>query len=268
MSRNLRLPQGGKIAYEVEGQGPVLVLVSGLGGRGSFWSGLVEELRQHFTTVTYDHLGTGRSSRIDQPFSIAGMTKDLVCLLDEIGASTARLVGHSTGGAILQELASTRPERIDRMVLSATWARSCLYFRSLFDRRLAALHQIGLDEYRRQGVMLQYPPYWIIAHPEQFETEMEAPLPSNVELETAIITGRIKAVLGHDRLESLPAIKAPTLVITAADDMIVPAYHSDTLAREIPGARLEVLPRGGHFVPRTEPRDYLARVLPFLLEEI
>jgi len=268
MSRNLRLPQGGKIAYEVTGEGPVLVLVSGLGGRGSFWHGLVNDLSRHFTTVTYDHLGTGRSSRIDEEFSVAGMTRDLVCLLDEIGADKAVLVGHSTGGAILQELAATRSQRIDRMVLSATWARSCVYFRNLFERRLAALHNIGFDEYRRMGVMLQYPPYWIKENPALFEAEMEAPIPSNVDLETAIVSNRIKAVLAHDRLESLHNITAPVMVITAVDDMIVPAYHSEQLAERIPNARLELLPRGGHFVPRTEPRAYLDKILPFLLEDL
>lgn len=268
MSRNLRLPQGGKIAYEVTGEGPVLVLVSGLGGRGAFWHGLVGELSQHFTTVTYDHLGTGRSSRVEGPFSVAGMAGDLLGLLDEIGADRAALVGHSTGGAILQELALSRPERVDRLVLSATWARSCVYFRALFERRLAALQRAGYDEYRRMGVMLQYPPYWINQNANLFEVEMDAPTPSNTDIEAAIVSARIAAILGHDRLDDLSKIVAPALVITATDDMIVPAYHSEGLAQRLQNARLALLPQGGHFVPRTEPRAYLDEVLPFLLEEI
>ncbi|WP_342641139.1 alpha/beta fold hydrolase [Rhodoligotrophos ferricapiens] len=266
MAFNLRLPQGGKIAYEVTGSGPALILVSGLGGRGAFWRPLVSELAQSFTVVTYDHLATGRSSRVSGPFSVSGMAADLLCLISELDLERPTLIGHSTGGAILQELALIRSEKVGRLVLSATWAAPCPYFRALFASRLAMLDRAGLDEYRRMGVVLQYPPYWARDHEELFLNEMEAPPPANLELETEIVRARIAAVLAHDRLADLPKISAPTLVVTAADDMIVPAYHSETLAREIPGAGLAMLPRGGHFVPRTEPRAYVDALIPFLTE--
>ncbi|WP_137389824.1 alpha/beta fold hydrolase [Rhodoligotrophos defluvii] len=266
MAFNLRLPEGGKIAYEVAGDGPPLVLVSGLGGRGSFWRPVRNELARAFTVVTYDHLGTGRSSRVSGPFSVAGMAADLLCLLAELGCDRSALVGHSTGGAILQELALARPEKVEQLVLSATWAQPCVYFRALFDSRLAVLRAAGYDEYRRMGALLQYPPYWIRANEQAFAAELESALPANVAQEEEITQARIQAVLAHDRLEDLAGIDAPTLVIAAADDMIVPAYHSEILAERIPRAKLALLPRGGHFMPHTEPRAYLDALFSFLPE--
>jgi pimeloyl-ACP methyl ester carboxylesterase len=63
---------------------------------------------------------------------------------------------------------------------------------------------------------------------------------------TAGYEGQIAAVLAHDSFDRLPAIPAPTLVLTGADDRVIPAASSDVLAERIPGARLEVIPGAGH----------------------
>ena len=70
--------------------------------------------------------------------------------------------------------------------------------------------------------------------------------------------------MAHDRLDALPGIACPTQVVAAADDAITPVYHSRTIAGAVPGARLIVLPDGGHYAVRTRPDFYRGAVLPFL----
>ncbi|MGF7161673.1 aminoacrylate hydrolase [Rhodoligotrophos appendicifer] len=268
MSGTLRLPEGGKITYDRKGDGPPLVLVSGLGGRASFWDRVIPELTRHFTIITYDHLGTGRSSRFDGPYSIQGMADNLVLLMADIGVKSAVLVGHSTGGAICQEIAVNRPELIDRLILSATWTKACPYFTRLFQYRLESLDRGGLNLYRKLGVLLQYPPLWISENEVLVDAELNAPDPTDVDREIRITKARIQAILDHDLSAKIGSIDIPTLIVTAADDMVVPAYHSEQLERLIPGARRIVLANGGHFVPRTQKAAYAAVLLDFLRKKL
>ena len=57
----------GELSYERTGSGPPLLLITGLGGLGSFWRNQVELFRERFTVVTFDQRGTGRSTRTEAP---------------------------------------------------------------------------------------------------------------------------------------------------------------------------------------------------------
>jgi aminoacrylate hydrolase len=76
---------------------------------------------------------------------------------------------------------------------------------------------------------------------------------------------RIDAVLGFDRATELSRIKAPTLVMTAADDIVIPFYFSEALARAIPQAELKVFPRGGHSFNRVVRREFNHALQRFLV---
>jgi aminoacrylate hydrolase len=79
-----------------------------------------------------------------------------------------------------------------------------------------------------------------------------------------IVLARIAAILRFDRRAELGRIRAPTLVFAAHDDLITPAYFSEALAAAIPGARLVMLPEGGHFYPRVVPEAFQRTVIDFL----
>ena len=251
------MPDGGAIAFAVRGHGPPLFLVSGLGGAASFWDEVAPSLAERFTVVVHDHRGTGASSRCDRPYSVGLMAADALALMDHLGMGRVGLVGHSTGGAVGQHLALHAPDRLDRLVLSASWARSCPYMRRLFALRLRVLDALGLDGYREQGALLQAPPASI-------ETVDPATGPPETPLGVEITRRRIGAVLAHDMQDALQAIATPTLVVTAQDDMVVSPYHSAGFARDIPGARLSTMPDGGHFMPRVHPEAYTDLLAAFL----
>jgi pimeloyl-ACP methyl ester carboxylesterase len=71
-------------------------------------------------------------------------------------------------------------------------------------------------------------------------------------------------VLAHDLYAELMGLAAPTLVVFANDDAIVPAAMSAALADIVPGAERLVFETGGHFTPVTRAEAYHARVRAFL----
>jgi len=250
----------GELHYEITGSGPPLVLAAGLGGLGSFWQLQLASLAQRFTVLTYDHRGSGRSTRSPPPYSIDRMTEDALALLDCVGFGAVRFVGHSTGGVIGQCLAHRDPARIERLVLSATWTHADPYFQRLFSLRRDIMVADECELYNRLATLLLYPPDWIAAH----DDELVATGPPLTRLDRDIVVGKIDALLAFDGRARLPRVRCPTLVVGARDDMTVPSYFSVALAQAIPCARLSVLDSGGHYFPITRAQQFGALVLDFL----
>ena len=258
----LKLADGEALYYEVHGAGPPLALVSGLNGVGAFWTPHLGELGARFTVVLHDHRGTGRSGPSPIGYSIGQMTDDLVQLLDHLGIEKAHLVGHSTGGAIGQTLAIDRPERVRRLVLSATWTAADNYFRRLFALRADVLRALGPEGYLRASLLFMRPPLWIREHEAALAAEEATMLAGFPPPE--IMLARIEAILRFDRRAELARIAAPTLVVGAKDDAVTPAYFSEELGRLIPGAETMILAGGGHFFPVSAAEEFRRLLLDFL----
>jgi aminoacrylate hydrolase len=250
------------IHYEEHGQGPPLMLVTGLNGIGSFWSAQVPDLARDFRVIVHDHRGTGQSTHSRIRYSVDQMAADTLRLMDALGVESAHLVGHSTGGAIGQTIAQDHPARLQSLVLSATWAGRDAYFRRLFEARKEILLARGVEAYLRASVLVLAPPWWISANDAAITEQHRLAVAASAPVE--VLTSRIDAIVAFDRRERLGQIRVPVLVIVAADDMVTPAFYSDELASRIPGAKLVVLDGGGHFAPQVTSGPYNAAVGAFL----
>ena len=147
----------GEIYYEVHGAGTPVLLVSGLGGTGSYWNPNLPAFAKRHQVIVYDHRGMGKSSRSRIRYSVDQMTADLLALMDHLKIERAHLVGHSTGGAIGQTLAATHPDRLLSMVISASWTKADRYFRRMFEARRALLTAVGPAAYVRSATIFLYP---------------------------------------------------------------------------------------------------------------
>jgi aminoacrylate hydrolase len=253
-----------ELYYEQKGDGPPLLLLPGLGGIGAFWAPQVAEFARDFRVIIHDHRGTGQSSRSRIAYSVDQMAEDVLRLMDALKIEAAHFVGHSTGGAIGQTIAQDRPERIKRLVLSATWAGPDGFFRRSFETRKEILRSCGIGSYWRASALQLRPPFWISNNEAALREDETKTLADPPDAE--ILQSRIDAIIRFDRRARLGAITAPTLVIVAQDDMVTPLYLSEELAAKIPNARLTVLRYGGHFVPVVEPAPFNEAVGAFLRE--
>jgi aminoacrylate hydrolase len=249
--------------FEVQGSGHPVVLMAGLGGMGSFWHPVMERLSRHYMCITFDHPGMGRSPACKM-HSINHIASEVLRLLDQLGLPSAHFVGHSTGGLIAQVLALDHPERVNRVVLSATWARPDRRFRDLFDVRRVVLERAGFAAYNTMAKLLGYPGEWYEAR-LAVDTPVNFDSPTEGDLPTAL--ARINMLLNFDRADELGGIRAPVLVLGAVDDAIVPVAHSRDLVRRFSTARLIEM-QGGHFLPQTQTAFYVAALENFLSEPV
>lgn len=253
---------GTTLAAGMQGDGPALMLIAGLGGRAAFWSNQVETLKQKHSILEHDHRGTGGSARDPGPYSIEQMAADALAVLDHFEVERTDIVGHSTGGAIAQYLAIHHPERLNKVVISASWAGPNTYLATLFDIRRRVLKELGPEAYLTDGQLRGFSADIMIEKAASIGSDRAARLAQfpGEEIEQS----RIDAVLGHDVRARLGEIKAQTLVICAADDQITPLPLSAELADAIPGAQLKTLPTGGHFAPQGVPALYTPAIQTFL----
>jgi aminoacrylate hydrolase len=228
------------------GQSAVL-LICGLGGRARFWDRQVAALAPRFAPLAYD---------LKARSSVDELAQDALDLLDERGIPDCHIVGHSTGGAIAQVLAADHPERVRSVVLSATWCAPTPPFAALFRLRKRVLAELGPQDAATLGALFAWPDDWLATHPELLGAHDPADTPG--------LAARMDAILAFDRSAELGAIRAPTLVLCAEDDRLVPLSHSRRIAAGIPGAELRVLPRGGHFPQAVDPHTYNSTLLEFL----
>lgn len=163
-----------------------------------------------------------------------------------------------------QVLAIEHAGRIDRLVLSATWAKTDAFFRRLFEVRSLMLNGLGPAAYLKSSALALNSPSWVRDHDADLAAA-EAKAAETIPV-PEIVLSRIAAIVAHDRRAELQKVTARTLAICARDDTVTPLYFTEELVRLIPGARAYVLPDGGHAYPNVHGAEFRRVMTSFLLE--
>lgn len=114
---------GTKIAYDVNGTGPALMLLHGGGQTRTSWAdrGYVERLSKRFTVITPDRRGTGDSEKPTTAgaYALDQVLADLLAVADAAGAKRFHVLGYGHGGSLARYLAA-RSDRVISAVLIET----------------------------------------------------------------------------------------------------------------------------------------------------
>jgi aminoacrylate hydrolase len=249
------LEDGAELAVYVDGEGQDLLLVTGLGGTAAFWEPVVAPLAEKFRVIRFDQRGIAGSTRGAGPVDIDRLAEDSLAVLDRAGSGgKALLLGHSTGGAILQAMALADPSRISGLVLSGSWLRPNRYMAELFLR-------IAPQEYAAMVAFLGYPADWLDANWPRYEAMLAAAPMTAAQQD--VVAERIDAIMRFDRSTEIGRIALPVLVQGAEDDLIVPAFLQREQARALPSAELYMFRTGGHFFPVTRVEEFTAVLTGF-----
>lgn len=257
------LCNGVELRVEDIGAGPPLLCIMGLGASLETWVAQREAFAARYRVILFDNRGAGGSECPPPPWTVPDMAADAIGVLDALGIARAHVLGVSMGGMIAQEMAIGWPARVDRMVVAVSFARPDPLRRAfLLFRRWARLQGADLVQ---EGVA-NLP--WLVSprvlnDPDRLE-EILGVVGAMPLMAADAYSHQIDAILEHDTLSRLGAVRSPTLVLAADEDVLTPLTLSREIAAAIPGARLEVLPRGNHAVQIEDPEAFNDAVLRFL----
>jgi len=240
-------PDGTRIAYQVQGSGPPLLLLSGQASSHTWWNGVRADFAATHRTVSMDYRGTGASDKPDAPHSTQGFAADAVAVLDALGIDRADVYGTSMGGRVAQWIAASHPGRVRRLVLGCTSPGGAhAVERSEGVRRSLAGPDATAN--RRALLELMYTPEWLRREPGPYRTLGDPDMPPHARRH------HLRASARHDAWDVLPRIAAATLVVHGEDDLLNPVANAPLLAERIPGARLHLI-RGARHAYFEEFRD-------------
>jgi 3-oxoadipate enol-lactonase len=247
------------IDYDINGEGPPLLLIGGLGFGRWGWFKQVPPFSRHFRTITFDVRGERRLEN-----GVADLVEDVVALMDHLGIRKAHVLGTSLGGFVAQELALMRPDLVDRLVLVCT-SYGGRGPESMSPQALADMLGWGSfspDAVVRRGLETATSGTYRAEHEDEFEQIVRWRLADSPS--EAAYYEQARAGAGFDLSSDVGHITSPTLVIHGADDRYVPVANAAALAGAIPDARLRVLDHAGHLVFIERSADVNREVVSFL----
>ena len=106
------------IHHEIQGEGPPIVFVHGLGATSNVWHAQRMILSKYYQVIVYDRSGSGRSQQARAGYSINAWTDELAGLLDHLAVPSAVVVGHSLGSMIAQRFAGKYANRTKALILA------------------------------------------------------------------------------------------------------------------------------------------------------
>ena len=230
---------------------PAVLWLQGLNAPGAAWAVQMAYFARTHRSIAPDPRGVGKSDAPPGPYTTAQMADDALRVLDACEVERAHVVGLSLGGAVAQELALARPERIRTVAFLASFARQPPRSRALLEawRTLYPSVTQGAelrDAWEKQAyAWLFSDAFW------RSEANVRAAFrfASSQPLQpVAGFLGQVDAALAHDARERLPGLRVPALVVHGALDQLAPLAAGEELARLVPGAELHVVPNVGHAV--------------------
>ena len=249
-----------RIAYDVAGDGPPLVLVHGAEATRQMFAELVPLLAPHFTVVTYDQRDCGETEGPDRVAALAELAHDAHRLVRSLGFRRVHVFGSSFGGRVAQALAVLHPQVVDRLVLASTWPLPRTYEELCPDAaRILALRQ-GLPDTAAELARWFFPDDFLRERPE-LRTIFASVRPQSAR--TARRTQTVNTTLEN----SVADISAPTLLLAAELDRVVPAAITLGMAARIRGADALLMHGVGHVTAMQVPQLLAQHMTRFLRPE-
>ncbi len=264
--------EGGVLAYEVSGSGPLVVLAHGMGDSRQAYRFLTPALVEAgYRVAAMDLRGFGDSSVGWASYTRTAIAGDLIALVEHLGGP-AVLIGHSIAGGAVTIAAARAPRLVTAAVEIAPFTRKQSI--SLGDLRVASYrrgvtHLMGTA---LLGSTRQWAEYLTLAYPGTKPADWDA----RMQQITAMLgeSGRMKVLQAMGRIspvdagEQLGNVRCPVLVVQGSldPDWASPRAEGEAIVADLPTGlgRLAVIEGAGHYPHVQHPREVLALVLPFL----
>jgi 3-oxoadipate enol-lactonase len=255
------------IYYEVQGEGEPLVMIPYLAADQACYAFQVADYAKHYTCYTVDLRGAGLTDKPKGAYSSHLLADDVAAFMQAAGTGRAHLFGLSLGAAVGMSLAARYPDLVRSLSLHSAWPRTDNYLRVVVGGWRVMASALGsVTEMVIQGILPWcLTPELYAARPEYVDSLAEfvrsRPMPP-----VDAFLRQSEAVLGHDALDLLGSITAPTLSTFGRRDVCTSTRFAEPLTSGIAGSELIVFEDCAHAAIYENPEAFNARTLAFLKE--
>jgi len=257
-----------KLAYTDRGQGVPILFIHGYPLSKNLWEEQIKGLSTQFRCIAPDLRGYGGSWDLTvayegYPYSMEMLAEDCAHLLTDLGIEEPVVIsGLSMGGYVSFAFYRLFPQRVRALILTAT--------RPGADSPQA---QAGRDDAIVSATLYGFEPIIESMLPKILSPKTYLSNPELVERVRRIMgEATAKGIIGSlegmkERLDSTPMLQkitCPALIISGADDQIIPTAESHAMKNSIPNAELVVIEDAGHLPNMEQPEIYNQAVLRFL----
>lgn len=253
------------IYYEVHGdRGVPLVILNGIMMSTASWNSFVPNLSANNTVVLVDFVDQGKSQKMNRAYDHSLQVRVVEELVDMLGYDKVVVMGISYGGEVGLQYALKRPDRVKRLILANTAARTSAWLRET-GHKWNSVAATG-DGYRYYMTTIP------IIYSDEFQRRRRDWM--NAREKTLVAYFSDKTVLArmvrltdssenYNVVSRLGEIKCPTLIISGSKDNLTPMSEQRLLHKKIAGSRWVVMDGCGHATMYEEPDTFTALVVGF-----
>lgn len=256
MNEQYVMIDGLRIRFLVNGSGPPLLLVHGLGEFAEMWSSNISELGEHFTVYAVDLPGNGMSQETNQNYDFDFCVKFITDFMEALEIPSTCLAGRSLGASISLQLAIDFPDKVNNLVLVSMGGFTSKMPLSYRLTTLPLLGHILLGPTLlvgkttvKFGMRRQFynpetvPEEWItnavkyLRMPKRNNT-----IRSFIKSITKVSDGQTKVSI----IDKLRFLQIPALMIHGRQDKVIPIEHAHNNVGLLPNTRLEIFEQCAH----------------------
>lgn len=240
-----------KINYKIVGEGKPLLILHGWIGSSNSWVEVQEILaKADFKVICPDLPGFGKSQTPPIPWGNKDYCDFVLNFIGKLGFQEINLMGHSFGGGLAIEFATSHPEKLKKLILCAT-ARIRyelnFYQKIIFNLARLGNYLFSKKPFKRFKDSAQNIFYYLIRQKDYTRVK-------------GVMRETFKKVVAEDLTQKLSQIKTPTLILWGQKDKTVPLENAYLLREKIPQSILETIPNASH-TPNLEFPEKLAEVI-------
>lgn len=228
--------------YSLEGAGPPLFLIHGIGAARNTWARLLPVLTPHFTVVTYDLRGHGASPMPGGEFGLDELVADLERVRERTGFESAHFAGHSLGGMIGPAYALKYPERVLSLGILSTAA-----FRTEDDSAkvmgvVQAMEEKGIPQVLGTLTDRWFTDDFIAQHGDVVKRRLE----QVIGTDAGVFLNVFRIYASVEMAPWLHKVTAPSLVLTGENDGGCNPRLNRLIDAALPNSELVILPGYKH----------------------
>lgn len=252
-----------QLNYSVTGEGEPLIILHGLFGSSKNWQSQARGFARYFQTIAIDLRNHGQSFQADA-MNYHLMAQDVSQLLDHLGLSKYRLLGHSMGGKVAMTLAIQSPELISHLVVADI---APVKYEHNFDDLINPVLALPLESIATRAEADQ------LLQATIQEDPLRAFLLQNLVREAdgwqwrvnwAVIQREMETITGFDPPREDWSIEIPTLFLRGANSDYIGDAEIAEINRRFSKVKVETLANAGHWLHAEQPRAFSNAVIDYL----